>query len=80
MRARMVPATEFWIRIWLALFDTDMAQLLPPEVRERALTAIPLARLGTPADIAHACLFLASEEAGYITGETMDVNGGALMD
>lgn len=60
--------------------DTDMAQLLPAEVRQRALGAIPLGRMGSATDIAHACLYLASEEAAYITGETLNVNGGTVMD
>jgi 3-oxoacyl-[acyl-carrier protein] reductase len=43
------------------------------------LTQIPLARPGTDLDIAHAVRFLASEEAGYITGHVLDVNGGMYM-
>jgi NAD(P)-dependent dehydrogenase (short-subunit alcohol dehydrogenase family) len=42
----------------------------------RVVAHIPIGRLGTPADVAHAVRFLASDEAGYITGTTLDVNGG----
>jgi NAD(P)-dependent dehydrogenase (short-subunit alcohol dehydrogenase family) len=48
------------------------------EARQRLEAAIPLGRLGTPDDVAYAILFLASEEASYITGATLDVNGGLL--
>ena len=48
--------------------------------RERALAEIPAARVGQPEDIAHAVAFLASDRAGYITGEVMDVNGGLYID
>ena len=58
---------------------TDMSRNLPPERLERLLAIIPLRRLGEPEDIAHAALFLASNEGGYITGATLDVNGGILM-
>lgn len=59
---------------------TDMVQLLPEEARSRAIQAIPLQRFALPVEIAHAAAFLCSEEAAYITGEVLDVNGGALMD
>jgi 3-oxoacyl-[acyl-carrier protein] reductase len=59
--------------------DTDMTQVLP-EAQRTALTAqIPLGRLGSPDDIAHAVAFLASPHAGYITGTTLHVNGGMYM-
>ena len=50
------------------------------EVAERVRTTAPLRRVGLTSDVAAAALFLASEEAGYITGEVMDVNGGAYFD
>jgi len=50
------------------------------EERVRLEKSIPLGRLGTPDEVANAVLFLASEEAGFITGTTLDVNGGLLMD
>jgi 3-oxoacyl-[acyl-carrier protein] reductase len=59
--------------------DTDMTRELPEAQREALIKQIPLARLGDPADIANAVSFLASPEAGYITGETINVNGGMYM-
>lgn len=59
---------------------TDMVQLLPEDARSRAIQAIPLQRFALPVEIACAAAFLCSEEAAYITGEVLDVNGGALMD
>jgi 3-oxoacyl-[acyl-carrier protein] reductase len=59
--------------------DTDMTQKLPQPQRDALLARIPLGRLGTPADIAHAVLFLAGPGANYITGATLHVNGGMLM-
>ncbi len=60
--------------------DTDMTKDLPESVKEALLANIPLARLGEPSEIAAAVSFLASEGAAYITGETINVNGGMLMD
>ena len=57
--------------------ETDMG-VLTGERRQRVLDMIPLKRLGTPQDIAYATLFLASDAASYITGITLDVNGGLL--
>lgn len=59
--------------------DTAMTQGLQQEVRDTLLKQIPLGRLGQPADVAEAVRFLASEEAGYITGQVLHVNGGMLM-
>jgi 3-oxoacyl-[acyl-carrier protein] reductase len=59
--------------------DTDMTRALTDEQRAALLTRVPLGRLGTPEDIAAAVLFLASPEAGYISGETLHVNGGMYM-
>jgi 3-oxoacyl-[acyl-carrier protein] reductase len=59
--------------------DTAMTQGLSPEVKDTLQKQIPLGRLGTPADIAHAVRFLVSEEAAYITGHVLHVNGGMLM-
>jgi len=59
--------------------DTDMTRALPEEQRTALLGQIPLARLGQTEEIAHAVAFLASPLAGYITGETLHVNGGMYM-
>ena len=59
--------------------DTDMTRALPEEQREALIKQIPLTRLGDPADIANAVVFLASPAASYITGETINVNGGMYM-
>jgi 3-oxoacyl-[acyl-carrier protein] reductase len=60
--------------------DTDMTRELPEENRAALLTQVPLGRLGDGADIANAVIFLASDAGAYITGETLHVNGGMLMD
>jgi acetoacetyl-CoA reductase len=59
--------------------DTNMVAALPPETLQRIIAAIPAGRLGAPADVGRAAVFLASDEAGYITGATFDVNGGQFM-
>ena len=59
--------------------DTDMTKDLDEALIQSMLNAVPLARLGKPEDIAAAVNFLASEEAGYITGTVLDVNGGIYM-
>jgi 3-oxoacyl-[acyl-carrier protein] reductase len=59
--------------------DTDMTKALPEEQHTVLKTQIPLGRLGSPEDIAHAVAFLASPQAGYITGTTLHVNGGMYM-
>ena len=60
--------------------DTDMTRALAEEQRAGMLSQIPLGRLGEGADIANAVLFLASASGAYITGETLHVNGGMVMD
>ncbi len=59
--------------------DTDMTHGLPEAVKTALLAQIPLGRLGAAEDVAHAVLFLASREAGYITGTELAVNGGMHM-
>ncbi len=59
--------------------DTDMTAALSDELKQNMLAHIPLKRLGTPEDVAAAVKFLASEEAGYITGAVLNVNGGMYM-
>ena len=56
--------------------DTDMTQALPEAQRTKLIDLIPAGRLGTPDDIAHAVKFLCDEQAGYVTGTTLHVNGG----
>jgi 3-oxoacyl-[acyl-carrier protein] reductase len=58
---------------------TDMTAKLPEEQQQQLAQQIALGRLGAPEDIAHAVAFLASPHAGYITGETLHVNGGMHM-
>ncbi len=60
--------------------DTDMTRVLPEEQRNAMLSQIPLGRLGEGDDIANSVLFLASAAGAYITGETLHVNGGMVMD
>ena len=59
--------------------ETGMTAGLGEDLRQTALKNIPLGRLGTPEDVANAVAFLASEEASYITGHVLNVNGGMLM-
>jgi 3-oxoacyl-[acyl-carrier protein] reductase len=61
------------------LIITDMTSAMTEEQREKILEEIPLSRLGTPDDVAGVVLFLASDEAGYITGQVVGVNGGLYM-
>jgi 3-oxoacyl-[acyl-carrier protein] reductase len=58
---------------------TAMTEKLSAAERETYVAAIPLKRVGTPEDVANVCLFLASEQAGYITGQVLRVDGGLLM-
>lgn len=60
--------------------DTDMTRALGDEQRDELVKSIPLARLGSADDIAQTVLFLASDHASYITGETIHVNGGMVMN
>jgi 3-oxoacyl-[acyl-carrier protein] reductase len=59
--------------------DTAMTEVLSGEFKDGALKMIPLGRTGTPEEVGHAVAFLASEEASYITGHVLNVNGGLLM-
>lgn len=59
--------------------DTDMTKVLPDEQKNMLLSKIPLGRLGKPEEIAAVVAFLASDAGGYVTGETIHVNGGMYM-
>jgi 3-oxoacyl-[acyl-carrier protein] reductase len=59
--------------------ETDMTSQLTPDQVRAMLERVPLGRMGSVADVAHAVSFLASDRAGYITGETLQVNGGLYM-
>ena len=59
--------------------QTEMTAKLPDDVKAKLREAIPMQKLGTPRDVANACLFLASQEADYITGQTIVVDGGMVM-
>jgi 3-oxoacyl-[acyl-carrier protein] reductase len=59
--------------------ETAMTSSLSDELKQNAIKMIPLGRVGTPEDVAHAVAFLASEQAAYITGHVLNVNGGMLM-
>jgi 3-oxoacyl-[acyl-carrier protein] reductase len=59
--------------------ETDMTHGLPEELKQKMVTQTPLKRMGTAEDIASAVKFLVSEEAGFITGHVLDVNGGIYM-
>jgi 3-oxoacyl-[acyl-carrier protein] reductase len=59
--------------------ESEMTQVLSQELRDKMVANTPLRRIGTPDDVAHAVKFLVSEEAGFITGHVLDVNGGIYM-
>jgi len=63
-----------------AMIETDMIGAMPPDARESLLRSIPLGRTGSVDHVAAAVCFLASDGAGFITGEIMDVDGGLMMD
>jgi 3-oxoacyl-[acyl-carrier protein] reductase len=60
--------------------DTDMTKTLPEKIKEELLAKIPIGRLGNSYDVANAVMFLLSNDASYITGSTIHVNGGMLMN
>lgn len=60
--------------------STDMTDALNEDQKAQILARIPMQRTGSPLDIANACLFLASDWAGYVTGQTLHVNGGMYME
>ena len=59
--------------------NTDMTSVLPEKVREAMVAGIPMGRVGNPEDVANAVSFLVSDEASYITGQVINVDGGMVM-
>jgi 3-oxoacyl-[acyl-carrier protein] reductase len=59
--------------------DTDMTNVLPEDVKKKILAAVPIGRMGKPEDIANAVKFLVGDDASYITGQVLAVNGGMYM-
>jgi acetoacetyl-CoA reductase len=59
--------------------DSDMVRAVPPNVLDKIIARIPVGRLGQPAEIARGVLFLVAEEAGFVTGSTLSINGGQHM-
>jgi acetoacetyl-CoA reductase len=59
--------------------DTDMVRSVPPHILEKIVERIPVGRLGTADDIARGVLFLVADEAGFVTGSTLSINGGQHM-
>ena len=59
--------------------DTAMVGAVSPEVLEKILKTVPVGRLATPAEIARGIVFLAADEAGFITGITLSINGGKYL-
>jgi 3-oxoacyl-[acyl-carrier protein] reductase len=59
--------------------DTDMTSSMSPEMKEQLVRVVPLGRTGSASDVAAACVYLASEEAGYVTGQVLRVNGGMYV-
>ena len=60
--------------------ETDMVRAVPADVLEKIVARIPVGRLGKPEEIARAVLFLVADEAGFITGSTLSINGGQYMN
>ena len=79
--AREVAARNITVNaVAPGFIDTDMTRSLTAEQKAAVISQVPLARLGTPEDIAEAVLFLASDRGAYITGNTIHVNGGMYMN
>jgi 3-oxoacyl-[acyl-carrier protein] reductase len=61
------------------LIQSDMTEILPDDLKQKYLEKIALGRFGTPEDVANVVAFLASDEAGYVTGQVIDIDGGLVM-
>lgn len=61
------------------LIESDMTEILPEDLKRKYLEKIALGRFGTPEDVANVVAFLASDEAGYVTGQVIDIDGGLVM-
>lgn len=78
--AREVASRNITVNVVAPGFiETDMTRDLDEKQREQFMTGIPMQRLGLPEDVAHSVMFLASEDAAYLTGQTLHVNGGMFM-
>ncbi|MDR2302150.1 MAG: SDR family oxidoreductase, partial [Deltaproteobacteria bacterium] len=75
----LAPRTVTVNAVAPGIIETDMTSKLEEKVREALLSRVPLGRVGLPKDVAEAVHFLASDEAEYITGQTIHVNGGLYM-
>jgi len=60
--------------------ETEMTKQWTPEYREKVMSAVPVGRIGTPQEVARAVVYLAGPDAGYITGASLNLNGGKLME
>jgi 3-oxoacyl-[acyl-carrier protein] reductase len=78
--AREVASRQITVNaIAPGFIETDMTRDLTEEARKSLLESIPMQHIGRPEDVANAAVFLASEGAGYITGQVLQVNGGLYM-
>ena len=59
--------------------QTKMTEVLPEDIRQKMLAAIPLGRFGLPEDVANVVLFLAGQDAAYMTGQVLSISGGMVM-
>jgi 3-oxoacyl-[acyl-carrier protein] reductase len=88
-KAGVIGMTKVWARelgrkgitvnaVAPGFIETEMVKKIPEKVREMVLSRIPLGRLGSPQDVAYAYLFLASDEAAYVNGAVLCVDGGLV--
>ncbi len=78
--AREVAARNITVNaVAPGFIPTDLTSSVPENIKEASLTAIPLGRWGTPEEVAYAVAFLASDEAAYITGQVLSIDGGMVM-